>query len=201
MSQSSTDSKFYLFLIIGILLCAGYIAIFRKQIPSIVPPTTNTNTNASVQNTNTSNTEDYQNSGGNGTTNTNQTAYTNSNTAVVTNSSTNATIQPILTIAEAIEQAEEKNGTQVCVRGYYQSSFEFSAMSAQVQEQNGIQRLVQPLVWIDTVIPESAVSCTTTVSGQQTCLGELTTCGIFRAAGDGEIGFGHLSQYRYQLSR
>ena len=137
----------------------------------------------------TTNTENQANA--NGTT-TNDSTNTN---AVAVNSNGSLTV----TVAQAIEKAAQYDDQQLCLSGWYQSSFEFSAMAEETRLVQGQATLVQPYVWIETTIPESDLTCTTSEIGQKACIGQITTCGTFSYAAPGEDGFGHVAAYRYKM--
>ncbi|MBI5466644.1 MAG: hypothetical protein HY975_00300, partial [Candidatus Kerfeldbacteria bacterium] len=142
--------------------------------------------------------------------NTNTTAATNSsvntNTATVpTNTNANTVVNPpsmTYTISTVTDKAAQFDDESVCLRGWYQSSFEFNALGPSIsQDAYGNTNLAQPYIWIDDSAElEVAVTCDQNREGQRTCLGEIArVCGLFRYAAPGETGFGHVAAYRYLL--
>lgn len=119
----------------------------------------------------------------------------NTNTAANINTASG----PTISVATAIEQAEQYDDQQLCLVGWYQSSFEFSGMSETVRLFEGEYVLEGPYVWASVQIPESQLTCRTTELRQKICQGQVTACGTFRYAAPNEFGFGHLASYRYEL--
>jgi hypothetical protein len=187
--------------VIAMLLCAGALALFGKNsanrnagdafLNSLLTDTSRTNENVNTQ-------VKSQNRNAQAPETTNASENINANRSTTTNASTN---EPVLLVPAALERAVAYHGTQICLRGYYQSSFEFSAMAASYETRNGTRVLLDPLVWIATTIPDDGVECATTSAGQRVCFGDVTTCGVFRVANEGESGFGHVGAYRYELSQ
>lgn len=140
-------------------------------------------------------------------TNTAKPTATNTNTTIPTNTNTNTgtVVNPpsmTYTIGTLTANPVQFDNESACLRGWYQSSFEFSALGPAVEQNTaGESQLVEPYIWIDNAAElTAAVTCDTAREGQRTCLGEIRrVCGIFRYAAPGERGFGQSADYRYAL--
>ena len=192
-TQRGVSNTIALIIVAAILLTAGILAFTNRGRVTNTNTTNIENTNtATVQNTNT------QSVNTNATVNVNAVANTNSSTNTNTGTNTNSSTTT-LTVAQVIDRADEYDGQYLCVRGLYQSSFEFTAMSATSRNVNGSTVLESPYLWVETGVNESNLTCTTSGVGQKTCQGTITTCGSFRFAASGEPGFGQVNAYRYAL--
>lgn len=136
------------------------------------------------------------------TTNTNTTANTNANAAPATNTNQpTQTSNGTVTAQQAMDQAGRYNGQELCIKGAYQNSFEFTAFgSGTSQDNNGYDQVTQPYIWSDVEIPQTSLQCRTTSAGQTVCVGTITACGTFHYAAPGQPGLGHTGAYRYSLS-
>lgn len=106
-------------------------------------------------------------------------------------------------IPYVIERAAQFDGESVCVYGWYQSSFEFSAFGSGSEfDANGNRRLVEPYVAVEKASPNpDTLICTGSERGAQDfCLGEVSRfCGIFRVAPAGQPGYGINETIRYAI--
>lgn len=121
---------------------------------------------------------------------------------------TNVASGPTISVAAAIERAGQYDDQPLCLVGWYQLSFEFSAMAetyemASTQSLNAEPRkiLLEPYVWVDATVSESGLTCTTSEVGEKSCIGQIVQCGTLRYAAPGEDGFGHVGAYRFELER
>lgn len=123
----------------------------------------------------------------------------NTNVAETRNSNINSNSVKIVTVAEAIANAAQYDDKELCLAGWYQSSFEFSAMAETHKLSGSRDVLDPPYVWAEAAVFESGLTCTISEAGQETCIGEIVQCGTFRFAAPGEKGFGHVAAYRYAI--
>ncbi len=122
---------------------------------------------------------------------------TTTNTVNTSNTNTTLVNQPsttTITVAEAVAHPTQYDGHSICLQGYYQSSFEFSAFGPTA---NVAARTVnQPYVWAEINEP-STLDCQLGVANEKTCFGNITVCGTFTYKADG--GLGHVGAYTYQI--
>lgn len=102
----------------------------------------------------------------------------------------------IYDFAQVIANPQQFHNQIICLRGTYQSSFEFSAFGNGFNQTN---TLIKPWIWVETDIDTNQLQCERTSAGQTICRGTITSCGTFQYAAEGEKGFGHTNAYRYQL--
>ncbi|MFA6511888.1 MAG: hypothetical protein WCV86_02055 [Patescibacteria group bacterium] len=98
---------------------------------------------------------------------------------------------------------ESYDDKEICLEGFYQGSFEFSAIGPDFRiADNGDRIINKPWVWVTgaSLDDEPGVDCTLTEFGQQTCFGEVAVCGTLHYAPEGEEGFGHVNAYQYEIS-
>ncbi|MBU0598573.1 hypothetical protein KKF61_06335 [Patescibacteria group bacterium] len=125
------------------------------------------------------------------------------NTNNVTKQNINQVSGSAIDVLEAFADPEKYHNQKVCLTGYYQASFEFSAMGATFNEdENGFTSLeVLPdntnVVWINVATPR--YECPEYSDRTKACVQEMTLCGVFKIKGNGEVGFGHLGAYQYVL--
>lgn len=102
-----------------------------------------------------------------------------------------------VSVADLTGNPEQYDDRSVCVKGYYQGSFEFAALAQTYRTVDGRNHLVKPYVW--TALDESQYSLQCSGKYEGGCFGEVEVCGMFRYAASGEQGFGHVAAYRYAL--
>lgn len=85
------------------------------------------------------------------------------------------------------------HGQPVCIRGFYQQSFEFSAIGTKRPPES----IAPPFIWTEAKVLGQQLTCLTTDAGQQVCRGEVTICGLFEYS-DAPV-FGHLGAFQFQL--
>lgn len=119
----------------------------------------------------------------------------NANTIVHTTTAANADSTGAVSVAEIVAHPTKYSGRRMCLTGYYQQSFEFTAMSARASTAS--QTLQPPYVWAELNVPTGGLDCHIGAASQQSCFGFVTLCGLFtyKAA----AGLGHGGVYRYQL--
>jgi len=115
------------------------------------------------------------------------------------NSNTNSANLACQPVSRIIENAAQSNNQTVCLLGYYQISFEFSALAAAFRTTNGSDNLAAPYVWVEGTVPEALLDCRTSAVGQNICFGQIKLTGKFEYT-TSDPGFGHLGNYQYQLS-
>ncbi len=202
-----SSNKTLLIVIIAMLAGAAFLGI-RNMLRNEIDATANTiaaeryNTNGALNTVTVTNqsitpTKNTANAANAAVINTN----TVSANTVGTNANTNTSTAQTVTVADAIANAPQYDDSSLCVRGYYQTSFEFSGMAVSFSTSEGRKNLLSPYIWVETDVPESSLDCSTSSVGQKSCFGEITTCGIFHAAAPDEPGFGHTNAYRYELVR
>ncbi len=166
---------------------AGNLSLKNSNInasnSNAAPLNTNANVNGASLNTNT------------------QSANLNANSTVNsnTNSNTNSVDLACQPVSQVIENAGQFDNQTICVLGYYQNSFEFSALAGAYRTVNGNDNLTAPYIWVDGTVPESLLNCRTSTVGQKSCFGQITLTGLFQYT-TADPGFGHLGNYQYQLS-
>jgi hypothetical protein len=110
---------------------------------------------------------------------------------------TNASPQPIdaesVSTVTVTSEPLRYHGQSVCIRGFYQQSFEFSALGTKRPPES----IAPPLIWTEAKILGQELTCSTTDAGQEVCRGEVTVCGVFEYSA--VPIFGHLGAYQYQL--
>jgi hypothetical protein len=181
-SSQGISPQLAIIVVAVILVSAGALAFVQRG--NDANDTTNT-----VVNTNTEvivNTSEDANFNANAVANTNTSKNTND-----ANSNTNSGGGTILSVSDAIEGGARYDGTRLCITGWYQNSFEFTALSEKAA--------TPPYIWVEISVPESSLSCTKNSVGQETCQGTITGCGTFQYAAPDEKGFGHVNAYRYKL--
>lgn len=103
------------------------------------------------------------------------------------------TTRPKLTVLEVTAAAARYNGRPVCLAGFYQNSFEFTAFGTNRPP----SAIAPPYIWTEIEIPITLLVCEQTGEGERTCTGEVTACGIFEYSP--EPTFGHVGAYQYRL--
>ncbi|MDI6740256.1 MAG: hypothetical protein QME74_07820, partial [Candidatus Edwardsbacteria bacterium] len=128
-------------------------------------------------------------------------ANRNVNSAVSgnTNSNTNSANLACQPVSQVIENAGQFDNQTICVLGYYQNSFEFSALAAAIRTTNSTDNLTPPYIWVEGTVPESLLNCRTSSIGQKICLGRVQLTGQFQYT-TADPGYGHLGNYQYQLT-
>lgn len=192
------SSQFSVVVIAIILVSAGVLAFVNRKHSTTTNTAANVNAeveiNAGIEGTNTTISTSV-NTAANAATNANTAA--NLNTSA--NSNTNSSSQS-LSISTVTSMPDKYDGQYVCLTGWYQSSFEFTALAESYRLVAGEKVLAAPYVWFEGNVPASSLTCTTSSAGQQTCQGVITVCGDFRYAPAGQTGFGHTNAYRYELA-
>ena len=133
--------------------------------------------------------------------NTNQAATSTAGTDIPdqTPPAATSTASVTLAVADLLAQANRYNGQQLCVSGYYETTFEFSALSASFHLDDKQRRQIdKPYIWVETSVPRTQLQCLEPSQGLY-CFGAVTICGLFEVAPAGDKGFGQLGLYRYQL--
>lgn len=184
-SHQGISTQLAIIVVAVILVSAGALAFVQRgndanDTTNTIDTTSNTNTDVIV------NTSENSNFNANAVANTNATKNTNDS-----NSNTNSSGSTIYSVSDVIEGGARYDGTRLCITGWYQSSFEFTALSEKAA--------TPPYIWVEISVPESSLSCTKNSVGQETCQGTITGCGTFQYAAPDEKGFGHVNAYRYKL--
>lgn len=134
-------------------------------------------------------------------TNTTQPPMTNTEGPVNANVNTSTRSNPVtVTVSQATDDPTRYHGQYICLSGYYQSSFEFTAMSA--GRKAGSREIIAPYVWTEVmtqVLPTDVVCVDPNNTGEKTCYSRetATICGVFSYSATG--GLGHVGAYNYQL--
>lgn len=103
-----------------------------------------------------------------------------------------------LEVRAVTENAEFFDGQEICMTGWYQSSFEFTAIGPDVStDADGIRRITEPYVELYSA-PDEATDCQAS-GNTQVCTAQVTECGKFNYAAPGETGYGMSGNIRYQL--
>ncbi len=103
----------------------------------------------------------------------------------------------IYSVATVLARPADYHNRQICLRGYYETTFEFSALGATYhQDDKQKSQIDKPYIWVGLSVPRSQLTCAT--QGLY-CFGQATVCGLFEVAADGAAGFGQLGLYRYQI--
>jgi hypothetical protein len=103
------------------------------------------------------------------------------------------TSSPSLTVLEVTAAASTYHGQLVCISGFYQNSFEFTAFGTKRPP----NQIAPPYIWTQVEVPTSQLVCEQTQEGERTCTGAITACGIFEYSPKPK--FGHVGAYQYQL--
>jgi len=183
------NSKKVLISILALVIIGVFVYYDYANFGQMTNTNNNPPTNSNVANTNSQ------------TPTTTDTDFVPDDTNIPTTSSTVDTVDQTKLASELIANPQLYNNKQVCASGYYQESFEFTALSPTYHlDSKGDKYLDEPYIWIDFTIPSyEQINCRLTPVGQRTCFGQTTVCGIFQYAAPNQDGFGHVNAYRYQL--
>ncbi len=116
-----------------------------------------------------------------------------------TNQTTNQTPAfPVVSFNELISNAEDYNGTNMCVGGYYLGAFEVSALAGRYSEQYGAD---EELIWIEGSVNTSELRCVCDEPPTRICAcrGKVLVCGKFEYRTEFPL-FGHLGGYNFQIT-
>jgi hypothetical protein len=86
-------------------------------------------------------------------------------------------------------------GQYVCTKGVHVDGVEISGLGAATYQQNGYQRLAEPVIWLEGADFQSREDCIQTNATPSFELCQAVVCGVFETGG----GYGHGGGYAYQL--
>ena len=102
--------------------------------------------------------------------------------------------------AEIVADPTRFDNQTACVKGWYQSSFEFTAFAANTtKDAAGHVVPKEPFINVYDSPDSSTLTCTDNERATRSCAGEITHCGRLRYAGPGEKGYGASETMRWQL--